>query len=89
MAAKTKKYLITKESHEIFIVRRNGNETIHGFCPECEREVEMWTFDAATTNTGKRTRRLFQLVENNLIHSIETTTGHLLVCRNSLRKMDE
>lgn len=86
MVAKRKKYLITSESREIFIVRRNGDKTIRGFCPECQKEVEILTIDEVTRNTGKRTHELFPLIENNLIHSIEVQSGHLLICLNSLQE---
>jgi uncharacterized protein YlaI len=84
MTAKSKKFSITTENHEIFILRRNRNKTIRGFCPDCQKEVEMLTLDEATTKTGKRTRELFELIENNSLHSIETGTGHLLICLKSL-----
>ncbi len=87
MAAK-KKILITTTSHEIFVVRRRKEQTIRGFCPECQKEVEMRTLDEATSKTGISTRELFRLIENNLLHSIETTSGHLLICRSSLEKQE-
>ena len=89
MVSKSKKYLITTESHEIFIVRQNENKTFRGFCSECQKEVEMLTLDAVTSNTGRPTRDLLQLIENNLIHSNESASGHLLVCRNSLKEIDK
>lgn len=89
MVTKHTKYLITTESREIFIVRTWGNVSIQGFCPKCQKEVEMLNLDSITSQTGVSTRELFRLIENNQIHSIETTTGHLLVCRNSLEAMDK
>jgi hypothetical protein len=89
MVEKRKKFLITSESHEIFIVRRNSNNTIQGFCSECQKEVEMLTLDSITSNTGRRTRELVQLIENNLIHSTETATGHLLICLDSLQQIEK
>jgi hypothetical protein len=89
MAAKTKKYLITTESHEILIVRYNGSQTFRGFCFGCQREVEMLTLDAITSSTGRQTRELLQLIEKKVVHSIESKTGHLLVCQDSLKKQDE
>lgn len=83
MTKKTKKYLITTETHEIFIVR-NGRETIRGFCRECAAEVEMLNFDAAVTVSGKPAREVFGLIASGAFHSLETASGHLLICRNSL-----
>jgi hypothetical protein len=82
MNKKSKKYLITAESHEVFIFRKN--KSARGFCTECKAEVEMLTLDATTTQHGTPTRELLRLIENNLLHSFETKSGHLLICRNSL-----
>ena len=84
MSAKTKKYLITTEKHEFFVIRGNQDKTTSGFCAVCQATVELLTLDAITTQTGTSTRVLFQLIESNLIHTIETASGHLLICRNSL-----
>lgn len=83
MMQKAKKYLITTETHEIFIVR-HGREKIYGFCSECGNEVEMLNLDLAVTHSSKNARELFVLIERGAIHSIETESGHLLICRNSL-----
>lgn len=85
MASKAKKLLITTEKHEIFIVRMNGHRTIRGFCSDCETEVEMLTFDSAINFSGIGGRELIGKVWIGEIHVIETTNGHLLVCKNSLR----
>ena len=89
MSEKAKKILITTEKHEIFIVRRGHDTAIHGFCPECKVEVEMLTFDAAVSFAQKQTRELFELIERGVIHSVETTTGHLLVCKSSLARRNQ
>ncbi len=85
MPEKAKKYLITAESREIFILRKN--KSVRGYCVECRTEVEMLTLDAITTQHGTPTREIFRLIEQNLLHSIETESGHLMVCRNSLGKI--
>jgi hypothetical protein len=82
MDEKSKKYLITIESHEVFILRRN--KTFRGYCARCETEVEMLKLDAITSEMKTTTRELFRLIEKNLVHSTESESGHLLVCRNSL-----
>jgi hypothetical protein len=85
MPKKAKKYLITTEKREIFIVRQNGHEAIQGFCPTCAFEVGMLTFDAAISFTGISGRELIRRFESGELHSIETTGGHFLVCRDSLK----
>ncbi len=88
MSAKTKKYLITTEKHEFFVIRGNQDKKMNGFCTFCHAEVELLTLDSITTETGISTRILFQLIESNLIHTIETASGHLLICRNSLTSFE-
>lgn len=83
MPKKVKRYLITTETHEIFVVRRE-RAGIRGFCRECGKTVEMHDLDAAVGLTGKTARQIFYAIENGAIHSLETTQGHLLVCRESL-----
>jgi hypothetical protein len=83
MTLNTKKYLITTEKHEVFVIH-NGNKAIYEFCAECEKIVEMLNLDTATTQTGIRTREVLSLIELGEIHSIETENGHLIICKNSL-----
>ncbi len=85
MMTNAKKILITTESHEIFIVRMNGKSHIRGFCPNCTFEVEILTLDEAVSFSAKHTRELIRQIETDAVHSIETTSGHLLVCQNSLK----
>jgi hypothetical protein len=89
MAAKSKKILITTETHERLLIRQTENQSFRGFCPECEKEVEMLTLDAVTSDMGIRTRELFRLIEENSVHSLEIESGHLLVCLNSLKGKSE
>lgn len=84
MTKKSKKILITTEQHEIFIIRNGHHQAIHGFCPGCQQEVELLNLDTAVTFAQQPTRELFELIERGAVHAIETTTGHLLVCQNSL-----
>ncbi|QQS40627.1 MAG: hypothetical protein IPM63_14845 [Acidobacteriota bacterium] len=88
MRPKAKKYLITEESHEILIVRQKDRSTGRGHCRECEREVELVTADAAVTRSGRGSRELFRLIEAGLLHSVETDTGHVLICGDSLSGLE-
>jgi hypothetical protein len=86
MSLNRKKYLITTEKYEVTIVQRT--QVLYKYCAECKTNVEMLMLDAVTSTTGKRTREVFQLIEHHLVHSIETESGHLVVCRNSLKTID-
>jgi hypothetical protein len=59
---------------------------MHGFCPSCAEEVEMMPFDLAISYSGIGGRDLMRASENGEIHSVETTAGHLLICKRSLAK---
>jgi hypothetical protein len=86
MPSKSKKILITTESHEVLIVRHIENQIFHGFCVECTEKVEMRTLDAITSEMGIRTRELLRRIDNNSVHSMEIESGHLLICLNSLKE---
>lgn len=83
MPKKIKKYLITTEEHEIFIIR-SENEKIFAFCIDCQAETEFVNLDSAVNLTGIRTRELFDLNEKGKIHLLETESGFWLICKDSL-----
>lgn len=79
-----RRILITTESHEVFIVRFTGESDVRGFCPDCAAETQMLTFDESVIVLGESARRLIRHIESNAVHSIETASGHLLICAESL-----
>ena len=79
-----KRILITTTSREVFIVRRNGKEVIHGFCPDCGQEVQMLTLDQSIHACGQSAREIVRRVENGDVHFQETADGLLLLCKKSL-----
>ena len=79
-----KKILITTESHEIFVLRTDRRDRAYGLCRACDREVEIVTIDQAISLSGIRTGELVRMAEKNEVHAIETSMGHLLICRESL-----
>jgi hypothetical protein len=81
-----KKIFITTESHEVFVLRTGTSEWAFGNCRDCGSEVQILTLDGAISLSGIRTGELVRLAETNEIHSIETSTGHLLICKKSLEK---
>lgn len=84
MHPKTKKILIRTERHEILIVRQSSDESIPGFCPTCNEKVEMINFDAAVSHSGIGGRELLHRSEDGKVHSVESASGHLLICKRSL-----
>lgn len=83
MSTKLKKYLITTRKQETLKLQAKG-AGFFKYCEKCNQQVEMLTLDSITFHTGKSTRELFRLIEDHLLHSIETERGHLLVCQKSL-----
>lgn len=84
MSSKGKKLLITTRKHEIFIVHAARNTAIYEYCPTCKAEVEMLTLDKAVRISDFSGREVIRRMAENEIHSIETASGDLLVCRECL-----
>ena len=89
MAENSKKIFITTKTSEIFIVRRGRGKGIRVFCRECRAEVEMLSLDEAVSISTQNTRELISRIDAGAVHSIETGSGHLLVCQNSLAGFDK
>ena len=79
-----KRFLIETESREVFIVRMNGKSNIRGFCHECSADSEMLTVDEAVSISDLTTIKMLELLRLGRFHQLETASGHLLICRNSL-----
>ena len=65
---------------------RGGQRTIRGFCPNCEREVEMLTLDEAVRVGGQSARVIVRRIEQGSLHFAETDNESLLICAASLEK---
>jgi len=84
MAGNTKKILIERETFETFILRVNSKARAFGTCPQCKKEVEMLSIDQAVSASSIRTSELLRRIAANEVHGIETASGHLLICDESL-----
>lgn len=84
-----KKILITTESREVFILRINSDSQISGYCAACAEDVPLLTLDEAVSFSALFTREMIRRIECGAIHSVETASGHLLVCRNSLNNFSK
>ena len=80
----TKKILITTETREQFILRVVGGKRAFGFCRECGRETELLTIDQAVSSSGSTTRDLVRTAGDGKLHTVETDSGHLLFCKDSV-----
>jgi hypothetical protein len=54
------------------------------WCAACARLVRMVTLDGATLIVKESPQTLCQRLENHRLHSIQTQTGSLFICFNSL-----
>ena len=79
----SKKILITTCSTEVFFVKRS-NCPVLSYCPVCRAERQMLAIDEAVTFLRKNTRDMIAYAESGALHSIQTISGHLVFCRESL-----
>lgn len=79
-----KRILITTESFETFVLRVNRRGRAFGHCIQCDREVEVLSIDQAVTMSGIRTSDLMRRIEAKEIHGVETESGHILICSETL-----
>ena len=82
---KAKKRLeIVWETHEITTISFKGNYSTTVFCQSCQTETLHLTVSETVTLLQTTDREIFRLTETGEIHYLETESGSLLVCRNSL-----
>ncbi|MDQ4122258.1 MAG: hypothetical protein M3209_12535 [Acidobacteriota bacterium] len=77
------KTVITVETFRRTVVRLPRKE-IFAFCEVCRRSVSMLAPDEAGRFRQTTVREIFRLVETGELHFLETATGILLICRDSL-----
>jgi hypothetical protein len=86
MLANAKKILIETESTETLIVRLAGSyRSNNSYCELCDCESEMHDLNSSVSLTGRGARDLLREIELGLLHTVQTSEGHLLLCGNSLR----
>jgi len=75
---------ITVSRDEITVIRKMAGKAL-ATCAPCGHQVEMATPEQVVTLTGIHSRVIYSWVERGQVHFIETTSGHLLICLDSLR----
>lgn len=80
-----KKILTASAVREIYILRRERQNAIRGFCENREAEVGMLDLDAAVSIARLGAREIIRQIGTGAIHSKGTTGWHLLICQNSLQ----
>lgn len=88
-----KKLMKIIKKRELIIERKRsvtikfGNISGERFCAACGERAQFVTIDEAAIVRQSTARQIFQLVEADLIHFIETENGLLLICFASLSEI--
>ena len=73
--------VITIESRRVTVVR--SRRPIEMWCTHCNKEVAMFTPEAAAALAGVSPRAIYFAVESGELHFIDTGDGALLICSRS------
>ena len=84
MQTNSKKYLISQVSQEKITIRKSVVRSQKMICPICETETEMLSLDSAVTVSQVPTRQILESATRKIVHLLESESGHIWVCRNSL-----
>ena len=84
MIKSAKKITAAARRHEFFVMRRRLHFQL--FCRQCANDDEFVSLDDAVLFSGLATREIVQLVNEEKLHYLETSGGHLFICRESLRQ---
>jgi hypothetical protein len=82
--AQRRKTEILLEMEETLLIKKSSC-TLPVWCPLCQEEFKMVTVDEAAILCGVTSRSIYQAVEGQEIHFIETKEGLLLICPISLQ----
>jgi hypothetical protein len=78
--AKKKTTIITRESHEVFVIRRPVSQMSRTWCAACSAEVEMLKPEEAAAIADVTTRTIYAWLEAGQVDHTETPEGNVLVC---------
>jgi hypothetical protein len=78
----TRRPEITLEFEET-VVLKQGGKLLTDFCPRCGEIVDLLSPDVISLMTGMSERHIFQMVENSLIHFVES--GRVVACLSCLK----
>lgn len=72
------------ETHEVWVIRRQGSAGPAAMCATCEARPPMAKPAEAARLAGVNTRTVYRWVEAGRVHFIEVPEGDLFVCLASL-----
>jgi excisionase family DNA binding protein len=79
---------ISIETDRVMVISR-PKQTLFAPCSKCGAEVPMVPVDTAAAMTGTSSLTIYRMVERRQLHFVETGAGLLLICSNSLSRLEE
>lgn len=81
---KTKEVLITTETREVIVIRKEKIKRVRYFCPTCQTKSEMVSVLEAVSRFNFEIREIVELFQSNKLHSLITKNRQYLFCSTSL-----
>lgn len=75
------------EMHELTVIRVRRSQTVTAFCTQCKAKVKHLSVARASAVLGVSETAVFRLVECGAAHSMETASGRLYLCGNSVSEL--
>ncbi len=85
--ANSKKIFARTVTFESYRIEANVLRPTTVFCSGCDGPAEMMFMSQASADARISMRNLFRLSESGLVHSVETDRGQLLICRESIKDL--
>lgn len=82
-----KQMQITRESHEILILRRGRRRA--AWCNACHSQVDWLTAEDAAQIIGATVLSIYRCAEAGTVHSCETPDGRFWICIESLLRTQQ
>lgn len=83
LPTRKKRTEITVQTDRIVVVTKQRPAS-RAWCKPCRREVLMLAVDEAASLAGVSSRTMYQWVEEQRVHFLETRDGLLLICSDSI-----
>lgn len=85
---KLKEILITTETREIIVVRRQKVKSVWCVCPVCKAKSEMLGVSEAVAKFNFQIREIVEAVQSKKLHLLVTKNNQHLLCSNSLARLN-
>lgn len=85
---KTKEILITTETREVIVVRRQKVRSVWCVCPICQTKSEMVGVSEAVAKFNFQIGEIVEAVQSEKLHLLVTKNKQHLLCSNSLARLN-